>query len=119
MKVRNKNDYTKTLVEKLYVDGVQNKSGIWKAVAESLNRPTRVRFEVNLTSIEKLAQAKETLVVPGAVLGSGQISKHVNVAALKFSGSARMKIEKAGGTCLSIDELYEKNPTGRGVRIIA
>ncbi|MFH1237050.1 MAG: 50S ribosomal protein L18e [Candidatus Aenigmatarchaeota archaeon] len=119
MKVRNKNDYMKALVEKLYVDGVKNKSGVWKAVAESLNRPTRVRFEVNLTSIEKLAQAKETLVVPGIVLGSGQISKHVNVAALKFSGSARQKIEKAGGTCLSIEELYEKNPKGKDVRIIA
>jgi len=117
MKIKNKNEYTKALVEKLHSEGIKG-SGFWEAVADSLNRPSRIKFEVNLSGIEKYAQPKETLVVPGVVLGNGEITKHVNVAALKFSGSARQKIEKAGGSCLSIEELYEKNPKGKGIRIM-
>jgi large subunit ribosomal protein L18e len=118
MKLRKKNEITKALVEKLYSDGAKNKAGVWKAVAEDLNRPRRVRFEVNLSSIEKYAKPKEMIIVPGVVLGTGILKKHVNVAALRFSGGAREKIEKAGGTCLSIGELYEKNPKGKDARII-
>jgi large subunit ribosomal protein L18e len=117
MKVKNKNEHTKALVEKLYGESVKSASGIWKAVAVDLSRPRRNQFEVNLSSIEKNAKPKETIIVPGIVLGTGEIKKHVTVAALRFSGSARTRIEKAGGTCLSIEELYEKNPKGKDVRI--
>lgn len=118
MKLKNKNECTKALVKKLYTEGVKHKSSVWKAVAEDLNRPRRIRFEVNLTDIEKYAQPKETVIVSGVVLGNGEIKKHVTVAALRFSGNAKEKIEKSGGKCLSIEELYEKNPKGKGIRIM-
>lgn len=118
MKTRKKNEITKALVDKLHAESVKSKSGLWEAIARELNRPRRVRFEVNLSSIEKYAQPKETIIVPGVVLGTGEIRKHVNVAALRFSGSAKAKIEKAGGECLSIEELYEKNAKGKGIRIM-
>jgi len=118
MKLKKKNEYTKALVDKLYTEGVKHKASVWRAVAEDLNRPRRTISEVNLTSLEKYAQPKETLVVPGVVLSSGQIKKHVTIAALRFSGKAKEKIEKAGGKCLSIDELYEKNPKGKGIKIM-
>jgi large subunit ribosomal protein L18e len=118
MKLKNKNEYTKALVNKLYIEGVKHKASVWRAVAKDLNRPRRAMSEVNLTSIEKYAQPKETLVVPGVVLSSGQIRKHVTVAAIRFSGKAKEKIEKAGGKCLSIEELYEKNPKGKAIRIM-
>lgn len=118
MKVKNKNEPLKALVEKIHADAMRNSSGIWAAVAEDLNRSRRIRFEVNLGEIEKYAQPKETLVVPGIVLGSGELKKHVTVAAVRFSGSAKAKIEKAGGECLSIEELYGKNPKGKGIRIL-
>ncbi len=38
------------------------------------------------------------------VLGTGQVSKNMVVTATSFSGSARDKIEAAGGSCLGIDE---------------
>ncbi len=117
MKAKNKNEITKSLVLKLHADGVKG-VGIWKAVAADLNRQRRRRFEVNLSSLERNAQPKETVIVPGVVLGAGEITKHVNVAALRFSGSAREKIEKAGGTCMTIEELHEKNPKGKNARIM-
>ena len=38
---------------------------------------------------------------PLKILGDGEITKALNVHADRFSGSARKKIEAAGGTCLS------------------
>lgn len=116
MKIRKR--ASKPLIEKLYKEGIEKKANVWKAVAKDLNRPRRKGFEVNLTRIEKHSKPKETIVVPGVVLGSGDIKKRVVVAALKFSGKAKEKIEKTGGKCLSIEELYEKNPKGKGVRIM-
>jgi large subunit ribosomal protein L18e len=118
MNLRNKNEPLKALADKLYKEGVKHKASVWRDVAEDLAKPRRIRFEVNLNDIEKYAQPKETIIVPGIVLGNGIIKKHVTIAALRFSGSARQRIEKAGGACLSIEELYEKNPKGRGIRII-
>ena len=89
----------------------------WKAVAKGLNRPRRVGHKINLYRLDKIAGGKETVVVPGIVLGTGEVTKKLNVAALKFSGSARQKIEKAGGNCWSIEQLAKENPEGKGVRI--
>jgi large subunit ribosomal protein L18e len=118
MKVREKSEETAKLVEKIHRDSFENKSKAWRAIAEGLNRPRRRRFEVNLMRIEKYAKPKETIVVPGTVLGSGDIKKKVTVAALRFSGNAKEKIEKAGGKCLLIEELFKQNPKGKGLRIM-
>lgn len=117
MKIREKNEHMKDLINKLYSEGLKN-NNIWKKVAEELNKPTRKLREVNLIRIEKYAKPKETIVVPGVVLGSGKITKHLTIAALRFSASAKEKIEKSGGKCLTIEELFEKNPQGKGIRII-
>ncbi len=116
MNVRDK--ASKELIERLYREGSKNRVNLWRAVAKALNRPRRKRHEVNLVRIEKYAKPKETIVVPGVVLGNGEIKKRVVVAALRFSGKAKEKIEKAGGKCLSIEELYESNPKGKGIRIM-
>src|SRR5919197_6768565 len=42
--------------------------------------------------------------VPVKVLGQGELSKSLTVQAHRFSGTAREKIEAAGGTCVLIEE---------------
>lgn len=118
MKIRSKSPALKDLIENLYKKGVEDKAPVWKAVARGLNRPNRKGYEVNLFTIEKSAKPRETIVVPGSVLGSGEIKKAINIAALRFSGNSRKKIEKAGGKCMAIEELLEKNPKGSRVRIM-
>lgn len=65
---------------------------------------------VNLASLAKLEETEITpdlLVEMGLaragklikVLGNGEITKAIKVSAHKFSGSARAKIEAAGGSC--------------------
>ncbi len=114
MKLRKKNPSLQELIKDLH----RKKAPAWKAVAKGLNKPRRKGYEVNLYEIEKHTKPKEVVIIPGAVLGMGEIKKTVTVAALKFSKSARERIEKAGGTCLSIEELVEKNPKGSKIRII-
>ncbi len=118
MKTRDKNEVLNALIEDLYRKAMESGTPLWKAVALGLNRPNRKKYEVNLFIIEKYADLNGTVVVPGVVLGNGEIKKKVTVAALKFSEAARKKIEKAGGKCMTIDELYKKNPTGKGVKIL-
>lgn len=116
MKVREKNPVLKKTIEELYRKGI--KYPVWKSVAKALNKPRRKRYEVNLYKIEKFTHEKETVVVPGVVLGSGEINKPVIIAALRFTQEARKKIENVGGKCMSILEMAEKNPKGSGIKII-
>jgi large subunit ribosomal protein L18e len=58
------------------------------------------------------------VVVPGKVLGTGEIGHSVTVAAFSFSNRAREKIEGARGRCVSFVDLIKKNPKGSNVRII-
>ncbi|MEM7815868.1 MAG: 50S ribosomal protein L18e [Candidatus Aenigmatarchaeota archaeon] len=116
MKLREKNPLLRETIEKLHKAGVEKP--LWKAVAKGMNRPRSRRLEVNLKRLNKLASDKEIVVVPGVVLGDGNIEKRLTVAALKFSSDARKKIERAGGKCLSIEELFESNPDTSKVRIV-
>jgi large subunit ribosomal protein L18e len=118
MKIREKNEIAKEMIASMRRRSFENQSKVWKAIAEELNRPRRKRFEVNLNRLEKHAKANEKIVVPGVVLGSGEIKKKLTIAAFRFSGKAREKIEKSGGECLSVEEMLEKNPKGKGIRMM-
>ena len=52
------------------------------------------------------------------ILGNGELSKKVDVAALNFSAGASKKISDANGQILTIKELLQKNPDGKNVRIV-
>jgi len=109
MRIRDKNPELKKLIEGFNKKGHEGKSeGAWAAIADGLNRPRRNCHEVDIGSLEKFAKPKETIVVPGVVLAKGEITKQLNVFAVKFSASARTKIEKAGGKCMDISELDDK-----------
>lgn len=96
----------------------KEKPEIWRDVAEKLNRPTRSRVEVNLSQINRNANDGETVVVPGVVLSSGSISKRVNVAAWRFSASAKDKIKNAGGKAMTIEQAQKENPKGTNLRMM-
>jgi large subunit ribosomal protein L18e len=93
------------LISKLKSD----KRAIWKRVSELLCKPKRSRVQINVSKISKYAKEGITVVVPGKVLGDGEIEFPVVVAAYRFSKSATESIENAGGKAISIKELYEAN----------
>ncbi|MCD6461129.1 MAG: 50S ribosomal protein L18e [Thermoplasmata archaeon] len=91
---------------------------IWRDVAERLNKPSRNWAQVNVSRIARFSQKGDVVLVPGKLLGGGDIDFPVTVAAYKASASAVKKITGAGGKVVSIPELVEENPKGSGVRIM-
>jgi large subunit ribosomal protein L18e len=113
------NPYLKQLIEKLRKISIEKNVKIWRRIAELLERPRRKRVEVNLSKIERYSKANEFVVVPGKVLGAGNLTKPINIAAWRFSEKAKEKILKVNGKCLTIEELIENNPKGSKVKIIS
>ncbi len=101
---------TKKLLALLEKQARKSKSAIWIDLAQRIAKPRRNRPSVNVWKIEKLSGvfSGKTFVVPGKVLGYGQISSKASVAALEFSQEAQEKIKKAGGKTLSLEDVAEK-----------
>jgi len=112
------NMYLKQLIESLKKKSLEDKAAIWRDVAEKLEKPRRKRVEVNLSDIDRNTEKNDFVVVPGVVLSSGELTKAVNVAAWKFSSSAKEKIKKSKGKVLEIEELVKEKPKGTGVKIL-
>ena len=74
----------------------------------------RAKAEVNLGKLDKLTKANDTVVVPGKVLGDGELTHPITIAALAFSKSAEEKIKKAGCKKMFIGELK----SSKNVRLI-
>lgn len=106
------------LIRQLEEKAKKENSGLWSTVASKLNLSRRGRREVNLHKINKHTQKGDVIVVPGKVLGDGQIEHQVEVAAYRFTQSAVKKIAEAGGKVLNIIELAESNPKGSNIKII-
>ncbi len=102
----------------LYKSYKTNGAPIWKYVAEKLSTRKRARCVVNILKLNKMTSANDLVVVPGKVLGFGYIEHPIIVAAYAFSKSAKEKIEKKGGKCLSYREMIELNPKGTNIKVI-
>ena len=106
------------LIHNLKKQANEKNVNIWKDIAKRLEKPSRNWPEVNLFKISKNVNEKETALIPGKVLSTGDLDKKITVAAWSFSEQAEEKIKKAGGKSISIQELLEKNPDGKNIRIL-
>ncbi len=113
------NPHLGQLIENLKKKSLELNAPIWKAIAKKLEKPTRQRIAVDLSRIERYTTNGETVIIPGIVLSSGQLTKTVNIAAWRFSDSAARKIKETRGKCLTIEELTKENPKGSNVKIIS
>ncbi|MGB9817361.1 MAG: 50S ribosomal protein L18e [Desulfurococcaceae archaeon] len=106
------------LVETLHKYSRENKAEIWSTVAEELLKPSSKRRAVNVSKINRYTNPGDWVIVPGKVLGAGNLDHSVVVAALSFSKTALDKIQRAGGRAISILELLRENPKGSNVKIM-
>ena len=90
---------------------------VYKAVANKLSAPASQRPKVNLGHIEKHCQDGETIIVPGKVLGDGQLTKKLTIVGFSASEGAEEKIKKAGSKFVTIDAFLSKKPDNK-IRII-
>lgn len=115
---RKENPALVALISDLRNAGRENEAPIWRDIASRLERPSRNWAQVNISKLD-LVQDGENAVVPGKLLGSGDVSRAVTVVAWKASASAVEKVSKAGGTVLTLEEGVKQFPKGEKCRIVA
>lgn len=90
----------------------------WLPIAKIISGPTRNYTVLNLEEINEQASAGDVVVLPGKVLGVGELIKKVKVCALAFTSSAIEKMNKAKiEYCYILDEI-KKNPDAKGVKVL-
>ena len=106
------------MAKELKLASKKNNAPIWSRLAELALRPSSARRTINIGQIAKFVKDSDVIVVPGKVLGTGNISPKIKLCSFSISTSAAKKILQSGGKILSFSELIKSHPTGKGVIII-
>lgn len=112
------NQVLHNLIQELKGRGREQSINLWRRIAIDLEKPTRQRRVVNLSSISRYTKENEVIVVPGKVLGAGNLEHKLTISAFQFSNGAKEKIQKAGAKIVTLMDLSKDNPSGKGIRII-
>ncbi|MHA2048666.1 MAG: 50S ribosomal protein L18e [Promethearchaeota archaeon] len=107
------NYYHRKLIRDLW----KTKIKIWRKISKKLSSPRQNRVAPNLYRINKKTKENDVIIIPGKVLGMGDLDHTLTIACLECSNSARQKIESSGSRLLSIEELLKQNPKGKGVKV--
>ena len=94
------------------------KNKAWMALAHVLSGATRSHASINLEQIEKQTKAGDTILIPGKVLGSGNLTKKVRICALGISSSARDKLKASKSEFVTIADELNDNPKAEGIKVI-
>ncbi len=106
------------MVKELKQASTKNDAPIWLKLAKLALKTSSSKRVVNLTRINDFTKEGEVIVVPGKILGTGNVSHKITISSFSISNSAAKKIIESGGNIISFKEMIEKFPTGKGVRII-
>jgi len=93
-------------------------SKAWLPLAKRLSSPSAGYSAVNLFDIESNSSVGDTILVPGKVLSSGDVTKKIRVCALSFSKQAREKLKTSKSEIVLISEEIKKNPKAEGIKIL-
>ncbi len=96
----------------------ENDAKIWDTIADDLSKPRSRRLSINLSRINRNTEKGQAVAVAGKVLGSGTLYHPVTIGAFAFSTTAKEKIKKSRGKCLTFPELVKKNPKGSNIQIV-
>lgn len=118
------NNYHQLLIKLYKFLARRTESKFNKIVYERLNHSNVTRYPISLSQITKQANTEEKrnqiIVVVASVLDDERllVVPKMRVCALKFSDSARKRILKAGGECLTFDQLAKLSPEGKGTLLL-
>ncbi len=106
------------MAKELKQASTKNDAPIWLKLAKLALKKSASKRVVNLTQINDVTKEGEVIVVPGKVLGTGNLAHKITISSFSISNSAAKKIIESGGNIIAFKEMIEKFPTGKGVRII-
>jgi large subunit ribosomal protein L18e len=112
------NENLQSLILELKRKANETDTAMFKRLAYELERPTRSRKIVNLSRINIHTEKDDFVVIPGKVLGSGDLDHPVTIAAYKISSSAIDKINSSKSKIVSINDLVKSGIKGKKIRIM-
>merc|ERR1719389_682885 len=91
-----------------------------KVILKRLKMVRRLRGPISLKKIVKNNKEGKILVVTGTVTDDLRIMEvpKMRVCALKFTETVRARIVKAGGECMTFDQLALASPLGQGTVLL-
>ena len=95
----------------------RSKAPIWLKLRELLES-RGPKHEVNLAKLSKFTERGDIVIVPGKVLGVGNMDHDITLCAFSLSENATRKIIGADGKIFSVKEFVEEYPEGSRVKII-
>ena len=96
----------------------KTKAPLWKEVERRLLNSRANRREVNVDKLSKFTNEGDVIIVPGKILGAGNLGHSIIVYAYSVSKIASRKINEAGGQIIALPDLIQRFPNGSGVKII-
>lgn len=114
--VKSPNPYLRLLVKLYQFLARRTNSKFNKVVFKRLMSPRRLKAPISLSKLSRLMKGKEgsTAVIVGSVTDDVRMV-HVpkmSVCALRFTETARRRLEQVGGECLTFDQLALRSPKG-------
>lgn len=100
----------------ILVNTIMKLKKTYPEIAKALATPKKKWIKINVETLN--AQKEDAVLVPGFVLGSGNLDKKIKVVAWSFSKSAEEKIKKMKGEAILIKDEIKKNPKLTGVKLI-
>ncbi|MEK6873941.1 MAG: 50S ribosomal protein L18e [Nanoarchaeota archaeon] len=104
-------DLVKTII-------TSKKNPAWIKISDIISRPRRKKVVLNLDEISSQCKDGDSVLIPGKVLGTGNIDKKIKMIALSFSESAKEKLKKSKIETLHIDEEMKKNPHAKDIKVL-
>ncbi len=90
----------------------------WMEIAQIISGSTRKYPSVNLKDINKKSADGDTIVIPGKVIGAGELNKRIKICAVKFSSSALDKMKTSKSEAVTLVDEIRKNPRAQGIKVI-
>merc|ERR1719352_693898 len=120
---RSTNLYVHLLIKLFRFLARRTESGFSKTVLRRLISSRTNRPPISISKIAQLlkGQAKTAVVVSTVtddIRTTGLDTPKMTIAALRFTETARAKIVKAGGKCLTLDQLIMATPTGTNTLLL-
>lgn len=90
----------------------------WSKFAKILSMPSRLHSSVNLSEIDSETKIGDTVIVPGKVLGGGEVTKKIRICSLAISKEASEKLKKTKSEWCEIADEIKRNPKAEALKII-
>merc|ERR1719327_1558880 len=118
---RSTNLYTHLLIKLFRFLGRRTDAAFHKTVLRRLISSRTNRPPISISKIAQLLKGQDKIVVAVCTVTDDarllEVPK-LTVAALRFTEAARAKIVKAGGKCLTLDQLIMTAPTGTNTLLL-